>query len=298
MKIKLILFVACWFIYGCGIDSLQDTASDSSGFANASLIVESPLSGEIYMMNEALELRGKIVNKEADVLEFVDLVWRTDLLETPIAVGAAEEVSLQVGIHSISATAELPNGDRLKETLGGIRIQSPLTGIYSGNVSFDVSDFDALTDMLGGGGFGGAGFGGGEESESPSDNEESPDTPIESEENSETGMPDLSNLTASCVGGLDFVIDMEGKNLEGGGECSLNLLVTNLDLSYSVDGTISENEINGEVSISLGFLPVSFEWQGTFQDNKLEGKFEGETFLFNLDGELNARRLTQFIEVD
>ena len=83
-----------------------------------------------------------------------------------VLVPRLKEIYLDIGIHSISATVELPNGDRLKETLGGIRIQSPLTGVYSGNANFDVTDFDGLTDMLGG-------FGGGNDSgEEPTTDEE------------------------------------------------------------------------------------------------------------------------------
>lgn len=307
MKIPhLALSFASFFLLQCGVDELSNAAIEKEKYKNASLVVESPISGNIYLVGDAMPLQGKIVDQDGTTLEFVDLVWKTNLQETPIAVGAAQEVFLDIGIHSISVSAELPNGDKLKETLGGVRVQSPLTGVYAGNAYFDVTDFDALLDFLGqGGGFGG--FGGGDDdesgnndegSESSSDGENTEDNNTEEDPSGPDGI-DLSNLTASCVGGLDFTVDMWGKVLDGGGTCSISLLVIDsFDLNYTVTGDLVQNDASGEVEISLGFLPVGFDWQGEFNDNKLEGSFEGESFLFNLKGNLEARRLSRFVDSD
>jgi hypothetical protein len=293
----LILCLASLFLLNCGVDGLSGTSKDASQYANASLVVDSPTSGEIYLIDDALLLKGKIVDKDGTPLDFIDIVWRTDQMETPIGVGTDEEVYLDIGIHSINATVELPNGDRLKETLGGIRIQSPLTGVYSGNANFDVTDFDGLTDMLGG-------FGGGNDSgEEPTTDEEG-EEPTEEEGGEEGGIPgldgiDLSQLTASCVGGLDFIVDMWGKVMDGGGECSINLMITDpFDLNYSIAGDITQNDAEGNVEISLGFLPIAFDWQGTFNNDRLHGEFEGDSFLFKLKGSLDARRLTRYVDMD
>ena len=110
---------------------------------------------------------------------------------------------------------------------------------------------------------------------------------------------DLSQLTASCVGGLDFIVDMWGRVMDGGGECSINLMIMDpFDLNYSIDGAITQNDAAGDVELSLGFLPVAFDWQGTFSNDRLQGEFEGDSFLFKLKGTIDARRLTRYVDID
>ncbi len=156
---------------GCGGDAyLSSNADDlettdlSPVFDGATLVVESPLPAQIALLDEPLLLSAQILSSTGEPLDSASIVWTSDQVEETILLeGASGDVELEPAIHAITATADLPNGDRLQTTLGGIRVQSRHTGVYSGQITIALSgDFqgtpiqttcsgglDFVIDMLG-----------------------------------------------------------------------------------------------------------------------------------------------------
>ena len=132
---------------GCSDVTLSGTGDDDQGspeptfpeFDGATLQVDSPVSGSIILLEEEAELEAVVLSAAGEPLDFDAIEWTTDRHEDILFEGRSGSAGLDAGIHAITATAELPNGDRLQTTLGGIRVQGLHTGIYSGSLNMDLS---------------------------------------------------------------------------------------------------------------------------------------------------------------
>ena len=126
-------------MFGCSSEGLISTQGDLDQYAGATLLVHSPLSASVFEIGEPMELKAEIVSAEGETLAFDTIEWTSNLQEAGIFTGKEGEVYLDIGKHDITASAYLPNGDRLDWTNGGVRVQSPNTGIYAGSVTISVS---------------------------------------------------------------------------------------------------------------------------------------------------------------
>ena len=126
-------------LLGCSSEGLISTQGDSGEYAGATLLVHSPLSASVIEIGQPMELKAEIISSEGEVLPFETIEWTSNLQEAGIFTGNQGEVYLDIGQHDITASAYLPNGDRLDWTNGGVRVQSPNTGIYAGSVTISVS---------------------------------------------------------------------------------------------------------------------------------------------------------------
>lgn len=109
-------------------------------YDGAELIIESPLSGDFIAIEDGGTLVARVVDAEGNELEFQDIQWATSVddgwaLEGPSHEGA----ELEIGTHALTATAVLPNGDRLAYTVGGVLVQSIYAGTYTGEMRVAVS---------------------------------------------------------------------------------------------------------------------------------------------------------------
>ena len=220
-------------------------------FDGARLLVHSPSSGTIMLVDEGQFLDAEVVDINGDPMDFDGIVWETSLESEPIFEGKQGDVELHWGIHELTVTAELPNGDRLQTILGGIRVQGRQTGVYAGNMNIDV-------------------------------NLEFQGTPV----------------TASCVGGLDFVVDMSGEVLGGGGQCSINLVVLpGFDVVYDVSADVQEDTAEGDVGIDIGFFALPIGFTGDFpEDGVLHADFEGGLLTVQLAGAIDAHRVSLYVD--
>ncbi len=117
-----------------------DTAEvDTSMWDGATLVVRSPASGDFLPLGEAATFEAQIYGADGAEMEFDEIVWKSDVDEAWSLTGATvEDASLGVGSHTITATALLPNGDRLTYALGGILVQHEDAGIYVGDLMVDI----------------------------------------------------------------------------------------------------------------------------------------------------------------
>ncbi len=220
-------------------------------FDGATLQVSTPLSGAILLLDEDVEFEAVVLNSDGEVMDFDLISWTTDQDEEFNEQGREVSATLGAGIHAITATAELPNGDRLQTTQGGVRVQGLHTGIYAGSLVMELSG-------------------------------EFQGTPI----------------TTNCAGALDFVVDMEGQVIDGSGECALNLIVLgSLDVGYNVNGDIDEDDAAGSVSVDVGFFPLDLDWEGGFEgEDDLIGTFGGAMMMFDMEGTIDAHRLSPYVD--
>lgn len=105
-------------------------------------------------------------------------------------------------------------------------------------------------------------------------------------------------ITASCLGGLHFVVDMSGELLLGEeGSCTINLVVMGeLDIGYGVEAEVAEDSAQGSIQINTGFIDIPVDFEAEFEDDMLTAEFEGNALLFTFDGSIEADRLSPYVE--
>ena len=105
-------------------------------------------------------------------------------------------------------------------------------------------------------------------------------------------------ITASCLGGLDFVVDMSGENIHGeDGQCTINLFIMGeMDVNYGVEGAIDDQTAEGDIQINLGLFDVPVGFDGEIDDGQMFTDFEGNIVLFAFTGAIDAHRVSIYVE--
>jgi len=250
-----LLLLAAAFMVGCDGDASLNGiggpgAEEFPEFDGAQLVVSSPVSADIYLRENGVPFEAHVVGADGATLEFEDIVWTTDQEDGEIFVGTSGDEFVAWGIHAFTATAELPNGDRLVYVAGGVRVQGEHTGVYSGNLNITLD----------------AEFQG---------------TPV----------------SGSCNGGLDFVVDMSGTLMEGGGGCVVDLLVLGqFDVQYELDASVFGDDAEGSIGVDVGFFQLPLDWQGEFDSSDRFGAaFSGGALIFDMTGEIDANRVSPYV---
>lgn len=132
-------------------DTAGDAEPDYAEFDGATLVVTAPASGDFLPYGEASTFSAEVRDAEGNVLPFDDIAWSSDVDAAWLLAGAAvEDAGLDVGTHALTAVAELPNGDRLAYTIGGVLVQSAYTGIYTGTLQVDATaEYDGTSYSAG-----------------------------------------------------------------------------------------------------------------------------------------------------
>ncbi|MAA78697.1 MAG: hypothetical protein CL916_05515 [Deltaproteobacteria bacterium] len=118
---------------------------DFSMWENATLRIVSPLPAQRIGIGEEQEFIATLINQEGDELpwEEVDIQWTSDIDESwSFDEFSFADANLSPGVHLIEAHAVLPNNNRLTYALGGIKVQHPYAGIYSGTTTIDATVTD------------------------------------------------------------------------------------------------------------------------------------------------------------
>ena len=116
----------------------------------ASLEILSPAAGIVIALGAPQTFEAAVFDVEGEPMEWDDIVWTTDVSEDWLFESASfEDASLPAGQHTFRAETILPNGDRLVYALGGIKVQHPFAGTYSGtttiNATFPVGNGNTTT---------------------------------------------------------------------------------------------------------------------------------------------------------
>ena len=106
----------------------------------ARLVIDTPQSGAFLPLGTESEFKATVYDKDGNATDFDQVDWRSDVDTAWTLLGHdVSDSTLSVGRHAITAEAPLPNGDRLAYTVGGVLVQSPYAGIYTGTMSMNVS---------------------------------------------------------------------------------------------------------------------------------------------------------------
>lgn len=109
-------------------------------WGDARLVVTSPSSGDFIPLGESAHFEAVVVNGDGLPLGFTDIQWNSDIDTAWAPIGDEfEDAGLVPGTHNLTATANLPNGDRLVYTVGGVLVQAEDAGLYVGDVMVDIT---------------------------------------------------------------------------------------------------------------------------------------------------------------
>jgi len=109
-----------------------ESTTTGAAIDGAHLEVFEPESPSIHYIGDTVPLLAEVRDGNDLPYPLDDIVWTADLDQPALLFGREGEVALAPGIYDITATAHLPNGDRLESTVGGVRVQTRWTGQYSG----------------------------------------------------------------------------------------------------------------------------------------------------------------------
>ncbi len=122
-----------------GVTDTADTAADTipdEVWETAVLRITSPRSGAFLPLGETSTFSAEVVGADGQALPFDEVAWTSDVDAAWTVNGLSlEDASLGAGTHTITATARLPNGDRLATSVAGILVQSPYAGVYVGTLT-------------------------------------------------------------------------------------------------------------------------------------------------------------------
>lgn len=120
-------------------DGGTTTEPDYSEYDGATLQILSPESGEFYPLGDEVPFEAVVLAADGSELAFDDIVWTTSVDSAWEGRGTDFQDELTVGTHTITATAALPNGDRLGWTVSGVLVQHEDAGTYVGDLSVDFT---------------------------------------------------------------------------------------------------------------------------------------------------------------
>lgn len=106
---------------------------DYSAYDDATFRIVAPAPGSLVPLDVPVHFQAELLDADGDPLAADFIGWTLADSDGWDAAGTAfVDDRLPIGLHDLVATAELPNGDVLTYTAGGIRVQHPLGGTYAG----------------------------------------------------------------------------------------------------------------------------------------------------------------------
>ncbi|MEX1365917.1 MAG: hypothetical protein AB1Z98_22510, partial [Nannocystaceae bacterium] len=107
----------------------------------ARLEIIEPAAASIHELGQPLPLLAQLEDPDGVVLPVTDATevsWVDAADDTMLLPALEGTATLAAGVYELAAIANLPNGDRLRSTVGGVRVQTRWSGAYSGDVSLQV----------------------------------------------------------------------------------------------------------------------------------------------------------------
>lgn len=117
-----------------------ETEEDTSMWDDATLVIHSPASGAFLPWAVPSTFSATVYDATGAATDFDEITWTSDIDSAWGITGReVEDDALDVGVHALTATARLPNGDRLAYTVGGVLVQSPYAGVYTGTLTVNLA---------------------------------------------------------------------------------------------------------------------------------------------------------------
>ena len=109
-------------------------------WAGSRLEIHSPLSGAFLPLGEDATFSATVYDAAGAPTDFDQIAWSSDQDPAWAPIGAeVTDSTLSAGIHTLTAEAALPNGDRLAYAVGGVLVQHPDAGVYTGILSMTAA---------------------------------------------------------------------------------------------------------------------------------------------------------------
>ena len=116
-----------------GADPDDPEPEDWAIYEDATFRIVSPEPGGFRAFGEARPYEAELLAADGTPLSVERIEWSSNVDPGWDGLGLFfEDDGIDVGVHDITATAYLPNGDVLSYTSGGVRVQHPLAGTFSG----------------------------------------------------------------------------------------------------------------------------------------------------------------------
>ena len=131
---SLVLMASCQGQIGLNIDGEALTPEDFNG---AVIRIITPESGAYIGYGTMYSYSAEILDAQGNPLSTdLPVTWSSNIDEEWSAKGSqVGDDSLDYGRHDVTAEVELPNGERVAYTSGGVLVQSPDAGTYLGTLS-------------------------------------------------------------------------------------------------------------------------------------------------------------------
>ena len=204
-----------------------DTGEADPVWDTAMLSILSPTSGAFVPMEEEADFEAVVRDTDGNDLKWDEIDWTTSADDTWAYSGAAFTAPLEVGDHDITASTQLPNGDRLAMTVGGVLVQSAYAGTYTGTVYVEITiDYKGTPYTVSCAGA----------------------TTIIVDQYGETATGDSTCLVSLMGYDMDLALSLDAANDEGtlDGEMAVSMIL--FDVGIAADGSVDED----------GALEVSF----------------------------------------
>lgn len=108
-------------------------------WAGASLAILSPSPSAFLPYGEDATFEAVLLDADGQTIDFDDISWSSDVGDWEAAGSLFEDDALELGHHTLTATAELPDGARLASQVGGILVQDERAGTWVGTLQVDLS---------------------------------------------------------------------------------------------------------------------------------------------------------------
>jgi hypothetical protein len=155
MKPLILLSLSALFLGACNSDNailgLEDTGEIGEEepvdpYEGATLEIISPDANSFLAYGDEAAFEAVLWGKDGNPLIFEEINWNSTIDEAwRHAGGAFSNAELDVGIHLLRVNAELPNGERLFDAVGGILVQSEHAGTYA--IQGQVMELDYIFDL-------------------------------------------------------------------------------------------------------------------------------------------------------
>lgn len=164
MRLFSILILSSSTLWGCGSDNaiigLEEEGDDPiveeeeepvDPYEGAVLEIISPSENSFVPYGEEAEFEAVLWSKDGEPLIFDEINWNSTIDEEwRHTSGTFANDELDVGVHTIRVNADLPNGERMFDAVGGVWVQSEVAGTYAGSVIVDADLGDFQVGCAGG----------------------------------------------------------------------------------------------------------------------------------------------------
>lgn len=163
---RTFLLLSLGLLMACESNTINTGGSDTSvvdvggeeipieNYEGARIRILSPRSGDVLIEGEPADFEAVLLDRNGEELPLDGVTWTSDVQDDWSLDGlSATSDALEIGVHEITVGLELPTGDGLSFTVGGVQVQHPAAGTYFGTLSaqIDLGDQVPIPIPCGGG---------------------------------------------------------------------------------------------------------------------------------------------------